>query len=150
MLFAGMGNYRVSISRRPPIDMVKNKSTNGVGVTTFLPQMARVWKCVRRELLLILKTKYDHCSFAHVSLYLTASRAIVGDQGSSREILSSDCLSFALQIVPQLQSGKNVMIAAHGNSLRSIIMYLDKLTSQEVIYHFITLGRPLYTPYLTL
>lgn len=25
------------------------------------------------------------------------------------------------------------MIAAHGNSLRSIIMYLDKLTSQEVI-----------------
>lgn len=26
------------------------------------------------------------------------------------------------------------MIAAHGNSLRSIIMQLDKLTSQEVIY----------------
>lgn len=39
---------------------------------------------------------------------------------------------FTLQIVPQLQAGKNVMIAAHGNSLRSIIMYLDKLTSQEV------------------
>ena len=38
-----------------------------------------------------------------------------------------------LQIEPQLLSGKNVMIAAHGNSLRSIIMYLDKLTSQEVI-----------------
>lgn len=36
------------------------------------------------------------------------------------------------QIEPQLQSGKNVMIAAHGNSLRSIIMYLDKLTSQQV------------------
>jgi 2,3-bisphosphoglycerate-dependent phosphoglycerate mutase len=26
------------------------------------------------------------------------------------------------------------MIAAHGNSLRSIIMHLDKLTSQEVVY----------------
>jgi len=38
-----------------------------------------------------------------------------------------------LQIEPQLLCGKNVMIAAHGNSLRSIIMYLDKLTSQEVI-----------------
>jgi len=24
------------------------------------------------------------------------------------------------------------MVAAHGNSLRSIIMYLDRLTSQEV------------------
>lgn len=40
---------------------------------------------------------------------------------------------FAWQIEPQLLSGKHVMIAAHGNSLRSIIMYLDKLTSQEVI-----------------
>lgn len=28
--------------------------------------------------------------------------------------------------------GKNVLIAAHGNSLRSIIMYLDKLTPDEV------------------
>lgn len=39
-----------------------------------------------------------------------------------------------LKIEPQLQAGKNVMIAAHGNSLRSIIMYLDKLTSQEVSF----------------
>ena len=31
-------------------------------------------------------------------------------------------------------AGKHVMIAAHGNSLRSIIMHLDKLTSQEVFY----------------
>ena len=36
------------------------------------------------------------------------------------------------QVVPELASGKNIMIAAHGNSLRAIIMYLDKLTSQEV------------------
>eukprot|EP01018_Ginkgo_biloba_P030933 Gb_21725 [translate_table: standard] len=37
------------------------------------------------------------------------------------------------QIKPQLLSGKNVLIAAHGNSLQLIIMYLDKLTSQEII-----------------
>lgn len=37
-----------------------------------------------------------------------------------------------IKIEPQLLCGKNVMIAAHGNSLRSIIMYLDELTSQEV------------------
>lgn len=45
----------------------------------------------------------------------------------------TDPLISIMQIEPQLLSGKNVMIAAHGNSLRSIIMYLDKLTSQEVI-----------------
>lgn len=47
--------------------------------------------------------------------------------------LASNCGHIKLQIEPQLLSGKNVMIAAHGNSLRSIIMYLDKLTSQEVL-----------------
>ena len=41
-------------------------------------------------------------------------------------------LEWNLQIEPQIQSGKNILIAAHGNSLRSIIMYLDALTSQEV------------------
>ncbi|KAL4338044.1 hypothetical protein AHAS_Ahas12G0170800 [Arachis hypogaea] len=40
---------------------------------------------------------------------------------------------FRDQIEPQLLSEKNVMIAAHGNSLRSIILYVDNLTSQEVI-----------------
>ncbi|GJU66107.1 chaperonin-like protein [Tanacetum coccineum] len=45
--------------------------------------------------------------------------------------------------LPQLQAGKNVMIAAHGNSSRSIIMYLDKLiTSQEVISLELSTGIP--------
>ena len=39
---------------------------------------------------------------------------------------------FKDNVEPQLKSGKNVLIAAHGNSLRAIIMYLDSLTSQEV------------------
>ncbi|KAI3732845.1 hypothetical protein L1987_64055 [Smallanthus sonchifolius] len=50
---------------------------------------------------------------------------------------------FKDQIEPQLQEGKNVMIAAHGNSLRSIIMYLDKLTSQEVISLELSTGIPM-------
>ncbi|XP_064983450.1 2,3-bisphosphoglycerate-dependent phosphoglycerate mutase 1-like [Musa acuminata AAA Group] len=47
------------------------------------------------------------------------------------------------KIVPQLLSGKNVMIAAHGNSLRYIIMYLDKLTSEEVISLELSAGIPM-------
>ena len=39
---------------------------------------------------------------------------------------------FKENVEPQLKAGKNVLIAAHGNSLRAIIMYLDSLTSQEV------------------
>jgi 2,3-bisphosphoglycerate-dependent phosphoglycerate mutase len=50
---------------------------------------------------------------------------------------------FKEQIVPQLVAGKHVMVAAHGNSLRSIIMHLDKLTSQEVISLELSTGIPM-------
>lgn len=50
---------------------------------------------------------------------------------------------FKEQIEPQLAAGKNILIAAHGNSLRSIIMYLDKLTSQEVIDLELSTGIPM-------
>jgi bisphosphoglycerate-dependent phosphoglycerate mutase len=42
-------------------------------------------------------------------------------------------ICFDLQIIRQLLAGKHVMIVAYGNSLLSIIMHPDKLSSQEVI-----------------
>ncbi|MFN0117716.1 MAG: 2,3-bisphosphoglycerate-dependent phosphoglycerate mutase [Elusimicrobiota bacterium] len=36
-------------------------------------------------------------------------------------------------IVSELKSGKNIIVAAHGNSLRSIIMELDKLSEKQVL-----------------
>lgn len=50
---------------------------------------------------------------------------------------------FKEQIEPQLVAGRNILIAAHGNSLRSIIMHLDKLTSQEVIDLELSTGIPM-------
>ncbi|KAK9073012.1 hypothetical protein SSX86_007334 [Deinandra increscens subsp. villosa] len=64
--------------------------------------------------------------------------------GESLEMCAERAVAyFKDQIEPQLQAGKNVMIAAHGNSLRSIIMYLDKLTSQEVISLELSTGIPM-------
>ena len=40
---------------------------------------------------------------------------------------------FRSKIVPELKAGKNVLIAAHGNSLRSIIMELDNLTPEQIL-----------------
>uniref|UniRef100_A0ACD5VCP3 Uncharacterized protein n=4 Tax=Avena sativa TaxID=4498 RepID=A0ACD5VCP3_AVESA len=50
---------------------------------------------------------------------------------------------FKDQVVPQLIAGKLVMVVAHANSLRSIIMHLDKLTSQEVISLELSTGIPM-------
>lgn len=40
---------------------------------------------------------------------------------------------FELEIVPKLKAGKNVVIAAHGNSLRALIMYLEKMTPAQIL-----------------
>ncbi|KAK9757541.1 hypothetical protein RND81_01G169200 [Saponaria officinalis] len=64
--------------------------------------------------------------------------------GESLEMCAERAVAyFREHIEPQLQSGKNIVIAAHGNSLRSIIMYLDKLTSQEVTSLELSTGIPL-------
>ncbi|MGA9120620.1 MAG: 2,3-bisphosphoglycerate-dependent phosphoglycerate mutase [Bacteroidota bacterium] len=47
------------------------------------------------------------------------------------------------QIWPCVLKGENVLIAAHGNSLRSLVMHLDKLTQQQVIELNIPTGVPL-------
>ncbi len=40
---------------------------------------------------------------------------------------------FDKNILPLVEEGKNVLVSAHGNSLRAIVMDLDKLTKEEVI-----------------
>jgi 2,3-bisphosphoglycerate-dependent phosphoglycerate mutase len=49
---------------------------------------------------------------------------------------------FKEQILPQLNGGKNVLICAHGNSLRSIVMDLDGLTNEQVLQLEIATGEP--------
>lgn len=46
-------------------------------------------------------------------------------------------------IAPVIKEGKNVIIVAHGNSLRGLIKYLDNLSNDEVIKLEIDTGRPI-------
>lgn len=36
------------------------------------------------------------------------------------------------QILPMLKSGKNVLVSAHGNSLRALVKYLENLSNEQV------------------
>jgi 2,3-bisphosphoglycerate-dependent phosphoglycerate mutase len=54
---------------------------------------------------------------------------------------------FEQQIVPYLEQGQNIFIAAHGNSLRSIIMKLDRLSPEEVIHLELKTGIPIIYTY---
>ena len=46
-------------------------------------------------------------------------------------------------VVPELKSGKNVLIAAHGNSLRALVKMLDDVSEDEITKFNIPTGIPL-------
>lgn len=46
-------------------------------------------------------------------------------------------------IAPTIKSGKNVIIAAHGNSLRALVKYLDDLSEEAILKVNIPTGMPL-------
>ena len=50
---------------------------------------------------------------------------------------------FNKEILPKVVSGSNILIAAHGNSLRSLIMQLDKLSKEEILNLEIPTGAPI-------
>ena len=45
--------------------------------------------------------------------------------------------------MPDLKAGKPVLIAAHGNSLRALIMALDGLSGEEIVKVEIGTGVPI-------
>ncbi|MXV37729.1 2,3-bisphosphoglycerate-dependent phosphoglycerate mutase [Flavobacteriaceae bacterium Ap0902] len=47
------------------------------------------------------------------------------------------------EIKPALAQNKNVLIVAHGNSLRALIMYLESLSPEEILKREIATGHPI-------
>ena len=49
---------------------------------------------------------------------------------------------FQSHIEPDLRAGKNVLVVAHGNSLRAIIMRLEQLTPEQILQVELPTGEP--------
>jgi 2,3-bisphosphoglycerate-dependent phosphoglycerate mutase len=49
---------------------------------------------------------------------------------------------YEANIAPKLKAGKNIIIAAHGNSLRALIMHLEGLTREEILKVEVPTGKP--------
>lgn len=50
---------------------------------------------------------------------------------------------FKERILSELEAGKDILVSAHGNSLRSIVMYIDGLSEEEVLKLEIPTGQPI-------
>ena len=51
---------------------------------------------------------------------------------------------FIENIYPLILKGENIIVSAHGNSLRSLIKHLDKLSSEEIVKLEIPTGAPIH------
>ncbi len=69
-----------------------------------------------------------------------------------KDIPQTECLKDTVErflpfwfetVVPAIKSGKRVIIAAHGNSLRSLVKYLDNIPDEEIVGLNIPTGVPL-------
>lgn len=71
---------------------------------------------------------------------------------SEKELPLTECLKDTVErflpywhdtIAPAIQSGKKVVIAAHGNSLRALVKYLDNISEKDIVEMNIPTGVPL-------
>ena len=51
---------------------------------------------------------------------------------------------FMKEILPHICEGKNVLVAAHGNSLRSLIKFLDNISNEDIVKLEIPTGAPIH------
>lgn len=49
---------------------------------------------------------------------------------------------YEAEILPHLRTGKTVLVAAHGNSLRSMVMAIEELTPDEILKRELATGEP--------
>jgi 2,3-bisphosphoglycerate-dependent phosphoglycerate mutase len=47
------------------------------------------------------------------------------------------------RMVPQLRAGKNVLVVAHGNSLRALVKMLDVMSESDIVEFNIPTGIPM-------
>ena len=65
--------------------------------------------------------------------------------GESLEMTAERTIPYFLEeIIPDLESGKNVLVAAHGNSLRSIVMRIEEISPEDITSLEIPTGVPMH------
>ncbi|HEX8638044.1 MAG TPA: 2,3-diphosphoglycerate-dependent phosphoglycerate mutase [Pyrinomonadaceae bacterium] len=50
---------------------------------------------------------------------------------------------YETEIAPKIRAGKRIIIAAHGNSLRALVKYLDIISDEDIVHRNIPTGIPL-------
>lgn len=66
---------------------------------------------------------------------------------SLKDVYNRSIPYFKKNIIPELKKGKNVIISAHGNSLRSIIKFIDDISDDYIPHLELSTGKPIVYKY---
>ncbi|MBM3777344.1 MAG: 2,3-diphosphoglycerate-dependent phosphoglycerate mutase [Acidimicrobiia bacterium] len=75
--------------------------------------------------------------------YAALPRGVLPVTESLKETVARFLPFWTESIGPAVQSGRRVLIAAHGNSLRALVMHLDRMSEEDVVELNIPTGVPL-------
>ena len=62
---------------------------------------------------------------------------------SLKDTLARTLPYYVMEILPRVLRGERVLVAAHGNSLRALIMVLEKLTPEGILKRELATGAPI-------
>lgn len=85
----------------------------------------------------------DDRSAKKQAAYRDVDRALLPDNESLETTIERAVPFFNEVIKKDMEAGKRVIIAAHGNSLRALVKYFDNLSDEEIINVNIPTGTPL-------
>ena len=75
--------------------------------------------------------------------YSSIQSAILPDSECLKDTVERFMPYWLDSIKPDIESGQNVLIVAHGNSLRALVKYLDKVSDADIVELNIPTGVPL-------
>ena len=85
----------------------------------------------------------DERSARRQAMYRDVDQSLLPDNESLETTIERVVPYFNDVIKKDMEAGKRVIIAAHGNSLRALVKYFDNLSSEEIIGVNIPTGTPL-------
>lgn len=85
----------------------------------------------------------DERSPHNQEMYRSVDKFFLPQTESLKETIERAVPFFLETIKPQMQSGKRVLIAAHGNSIRALVKYFENMPDDEIVGVNIPTGVPL-------
>ena len=76
-------------------------------------------------------------------LYKDVDKSLLPSSESLKETIERVSDYYENEIKKELLNGKSIMIVAHGNSLRGLVKYIEKLSDEDIMNLEIPTGKPL-------